>query len=170
MKMPLALLVLLATFPLFAQTVPADAPADHQGSQNVLAEGKDGTVLLHAKDVTVHGSTVRYEPKPEKITIGFWSKAEDWVSWQFDLDKPGTFEVEAMQGCSGGGSEVELEASAQKLAFIVEDTGSFHTFITRKLGTLTLSAGRHILSVKPKNKKGVAVMDLRQVVLRRTKE
>lgn len=173
MKIPLiCLAALAAAYPLFAESpaVPEDAPADHQGSQSVLVEGADGTVLLHAKDVSVHGSTVRYEPKPEKFTIGFWSKVEDWVSWQFDLDKPGKFEVEAMQGCSGGGSEVEIEAGTQKLTFTVEETGSFHTFIVRKLGTLTLPAGRNTLSVRPKSKKGGAVMDLRQILLRRRTE
>jgi hypothetical protein len=34
------------------------------------------------------------------------------------------------------------------------------------VGHVELTAGKHILAVRPKSKKGVAVMDLRRVVLR----
>jgi len=40
-----------------------------------------GDIRLFAKDATVHGATARYEPLPYKNTIGFWTKPEDWVSW-----------------------------------------------------------------------------------------
>jgi arylsulfatase A len=52
------------------------------------------------------------------------------------------------------------------LSFVVEDTGHFQNFIPRTIGTLTLSAGRHRLTVAPQTKPGAAVMDLREVVLK----
>ena len=145
-----------------------DAPADHQGSKQLVAQAADGLITLHAKDVTVHGATVRYEPKPEKNTVGYWSKVEDWVSWEFEVVKAGKFEVEALQGCGkgSGGAEVAFAIGEQVLTLAVEDTGGFQNFVPRKLGTLTLPAGKYTLTVKPKTKPGVAVMDLRQVTLR----
>ncbi len=145
-----------------------DAPADHQGSRQVVAASEDGSFLLHARDASVHGSTVRYEPAPHKNTVGYWTKLEDWVSWEFEVTKPGTYEVEVLQGCGtgSGGAEVEISAGGKSLSFIVDDTGGFQNFVPRKIGVLTLPAGRQTITVKPKTKPGMAVMDLRQIVLR----
>lgn len=127
--------------------------------------------MLHARDVTIHGKTVRYEPEPHKDTIGYWSDVTDWVSWDFDVPAPGTYTVEVLQGCGtgSGGSEVEIAAGAagQRRSFTVRDTGHFQNFIAREVGSFTFDQpGRYTLSVKPKTKPGVAVMDLRRVTLR----
>lgn len=133
-----------------------------------ITQAEDGTVLLHARDVTIHGTTVRYEPQPHKNTIGFWTKQEDWVSWTFAVAKPGTFTVEILQGCGkgSGGAEVVVTIGDQAVPFTVEDTGHFQNFVKRGIGKVTISEpGLVTLTVKPKSKPGVAVMDLRQVLL-----
>jgi len=165
----LALALALATTTLCAQPAAApEAPAAHQGTRQLVAQAADGTVTLAAKDVTVHGTNVRYEPQPQKNTVGYWTNQADWVSWEFEIVKAGSFEVEALQGCGkgSGGAAVAFAVGEQTLAMTVEDTGGFQKFVPRKLGTLTLAAGKHTLTVKPKTKPGVAVMDLRQVTLR----
>ena len=125
-----------------------------------------GDIRLHAKDATVHGTQARYEDASYKNVIGFWTKPEDWVSWDFDVAKAGRYEVEIQQGCSGGGSEVAVEIAGQTLTFIVENTGHFQSMILRTIGAVELPAGKAVLAVKPRIKKGGAVMDLRRVVLR----
>ena len=132
-----------------------------------IQQADDGSILLHAKDVTVHGTMVRYEPQPNKNTVGYWTKKEDWVSWEFDLKKGGRFAVVILQGCGkgSGGAEVEFAIESQKLKTIVQDTGGFQNFVHREIGTVELKAGQHALAVKPLTKPGVAVMDLRQVTL-----
>ena len=101
-----------------------------------------------------------------KRTLGFWVNPTDWASWDFDAAKAGKYEVEVLQGCSGGGSEVAVEVAGQKLAFTVENTGNFQHFILRIIGVVDLPTGKQTLAVKPQSKKGGAVMDLRQVTLR----
>jgi len=125
-----------------------------------------GDIRLLAKDAAVHGETARYEPLPYKNTIGFWTKPEDWVSWDFEVAKAGKYEVEVQQGCGGGGSEVAVEVGGQTLNFTVEGTGHFQNFISRTIGVVDLPEGKQTLAVKPQTKKGAAVMDLRRVVLR----
>ena len=163
----LVLALLTATLPAQTPAEP-DAPANHQGSRQLVAQAVDGSVLLHAKDASVHGANVRYEPKPEKNTLGYWTKAEDWVSWEFEIVKGGKFAVEALQGCGkgSGGAEVAFAVGEQTLTLTVEDTGGFQNFVPKALGTLTLAAGKYTLTVRPKTKPGGAVMDLRQVTLR----
>lgn len=87
--------------------------ASGAGEKVPLTPVADGSVLLHSRDVTIHGKNVRYEPQTNKNTIGYMTKVEDWVSWDFEITKP----------------------------------------------------SRYTLAVKPKVKPGMAVMDLRQVLL-----
>ena len=135
----------------------------------LVPQSADGTVLMHAKDVSIHGATVRYEPQPNKNTVGYWTKVEDWVSWDFQVTRPGRFQVEILQGCGkgSGGSEVAFSVGSQTLTTIVEDTGHFQNFIPRTIGEYNFTQpGRYTLSVRPKTKPGVAVMDLRAVTLK----
>jgi arylsulfatase A-like enzyme len=132
-------------------------------------QAKDGTVTLPARTAEVHGVQLRYEPLPHKNTLGFWTKADDWASWEFTLTTPGAFTVEVLQGCGRGqgGSEVELSVAGQTLAFTVEDTMHFQNFKAREIGKVTLDKpGRYTLEVKPKKKAAAAVMDLRSVTLK----
>jgi arylsulfatase A-like enzyme len=132
-------------------------------------QAANGVVTLPARTADVHGVQVRYEALPHKNTLGFWTRAEDWVSWDFTLTKPGKFTVEILQGCGKGqgGSEVEFSVGGQKLAATVEDTGHFQNFKARTIGTVALDRpGRYTLEVRPRSKPGVAVMDLRSVTLK----
>jgi hypothetical protein len=130
---------------------------------------KDGTITLHARTATVTGVMLRFEPLPHKNTLGFWVNKDDAASFEFTIEKPGTYTVQVLQGCGkgSGGAEVELAVGSSSLTFTVKDTGGFQAFEARDVGTLTIDKpGRHTLTVKAKTKPGVAVMDLRQVVLK----
>ncbi len=146
---------------------------DWRAAMNAAVKGRavrvtsgTGDIRLHPADAQVHGEKLRYEPQPMKRTLGFWVNPNDWASWDFDAAKAGKYEVEVLQGCSGGGSEVAVEVAGQKLSFTVENTGNFQHFIMRTIGVVDLPAGKQTLAVKPQSKKGGAVMDLRQVTLR----
>lgn len=137
-----------------------------------IAQRADGWVDLPAREVTIHGTTVRYEPLAHKNTVGYWTKREDWVSWELAITQPGTFGLTVLQGCGqgSGGSEVEVSLGDQKLRFRVEETGHFQNFVLREIGQIKLGPGRYTLAVKPLSKPGLAVMDLRQVTLRPVRE
>lgn len=166
-------LVLVATTARGQATEVADKdlakePKQTQPDKQPVKQADDGTVLLHAKVATIHGKTVRYEPQPNKNTIGYWTKVEDSVSWDFELARPGTFNVEILQGCGNGsgGSEVEFAVGNQVLKVTVKETGGFQNFVARDIGKLTFDKpGRYTLTVQPKTKPGIAVMDLRSVTL-----
>ena len=127
-----------------------------------------GDIRLHAKDARVHARTMRYEPQPNKNVLGYWTNAADWAEWEFDVAKRGVYEVEIQQGCGdgSGGAEVAVAIGGQSLNFLVQETGHFQHMIQRTIGEVELTAGKHTLAVKPRTKPGVAVMDLRRVVLR----
>jgi arylsulfatase A-like enzyme len=134
-------------------------------------QGTDGVIRLPGRTAVIHGVQVRYEPVPHKDTLGYWTRAEDRVSWDFTVSRAATFTVEALQGCGTGqgGSEVEFDFGRQKLRMTVEDTGSFQKFKSRAIGTVTYEKpGRYTLSVVPIRLAASAVMDLRAVTLRPT--
>jgi arylsulfatase A-like enzyme len=135
-------------------------------------QNKDGVITMHARTALVKGVMLRFEPLPHKNTLGFWVNKDDYATFDFTVTQGGTFTVEVLQGCGAksGGAEVELAVGDEKLTFTVKDTGGFQNFEAREVGTLKIDkAGKYTLTVKAKTKPGVAVMDLRQVVLKPAK-
>ena len=140
------------------------------------SEGKEiiqsgSNILLHSMDSKVNGVTLRYEPASKKRCLGYWSNPSDWASWDFTVNQPGKYKVTVRQGCGKGhgGSTASIILGDQKLSFEVEDTGGFQNWKNLTLGTLQIEeAGLKKLEVRPINKKGVAVMDIQEIIL--TKE
>ena len=160
--------------PVAIETDPADPGKPLKVKSLVLTpapEGKpivqsdDLSITLHARDATVHGVNLRYETKPEKNTLGFWSNPKDWVSWDFELKKPGKYIVFVMYGSSGG-KDIEIALAEQKLNFTTKDTGGYHTFTFFEAGRVSFDKpGTQTLTFKPSPATGGGVMDLRQVIL-----
>lgn len=130
-----------------------------------IVQSDDLSITLHARDATVHGVTLRYEVKPQKNTLGWWSNPADWVSWDFEVKKGGKYIVFVMYG-SGGGKDIEIAVANQKLNFTTKDTGGYHTFTFYEAGRVSFdNLGIQTLTVKPSIKTGGGVMDLRQIIL-----
>ena len=147
-------------YPKSVELIPAGEGGD-------VKQAGDGTVALHAKDATTWSESMRYEPKPEKNCLGFWSDPQDFAEWEFTVDKPGKFAVTVHQGCAGGGgSEVALLLEKQELKFKVQDTGGYQNWTPVSVGELKIDKpGTYRLAVKPQSKNGGAVMDVQKVVL-----
>ncbi len=128
----------------------------------------EGVITLPAGSATTHSDTMRYEPATNKNCLGYWVNPSDTASWQFDVPKAGSYDVELWQGCGRGqgGSTVRVEVGGQSLGFTVEETGHFQNFVPRRLGRVSFAkAGDFTLAIQPQKKAGVAVMDVRQVRL-----
>ncbi len=159
----------------------AALPADHRAafvdgqwrSIESITAGSSNVFYLPASLAETHGTTLRYEPDERKNTLGYWANVDDWASWKIDVRKPATFQVSVLQGCGidSGGAEVAVSLADQTLTFVVEDTGHFQNFKWRDIGQVEITApGEYTLTVKPRTKPGVAVMDLRQIILLPTSE
>lgn len=147
-------------YPKSIELVPA-------GEGDTVKQSEDGSVALLAKDATTWSENMRYEPKPEKNCLGYWTDPQDFAEWEFTVEKPGKFNVAVHQGCGGGGgSDVSVMLDGQKLDFKVKETGGFQNWSTVNAGELKIEKpGTYRLTVKPQNKQGNAVMDVQKVVL-----
>jgi hypothetical protein len=134
----------------------------------------DGVVMLHGRDATVQGTSLRYEPAEEKQTLGFWTRPTDAARWSFTVTQAGEFDVEVLQGCGlgQGGSVMTVAfddgqtAEEKLLEFTVEATGGFQDFRARIVGRVgPLAAGQHALRIMPKQIAKQAACDIRQVRL-----
>jgi hypothetical protein len=128
-------------------------------------QGIDGTIELAAGDATTFSKKMRYEPKKEKDCLGFWTEADDWAQWRFAVHTAGKFEMRIFQGCGGGnaGSEVGVWIDGTEHKFTVIDTGGFQSWKAVDLGTVELTKGDHLVSIKPNTKVGKAVVDIQKV-------
>jgi len=132
------------------------------------AQLSGGRIVLHSSGAKAHGEKLHYEEQEKKNTLGFWVNPADWASWDFEVQRPGTYAIHIWQGCGkgSGGSEVEIKCAGQSSRFTVEDTGHFQNFKEREIGKVTFDkAGPQALEVRALSKPGGAVMDLRQIVL-----
>ncbi len=154
-----------------AQMMRPNPEYDPAAAWNLLFQNKDGSLVLPASLAEVHGSMLRYEPPPHKNTLGYWTRAEDWIAWDVKVERPGNFRVVLRHGCGNGsgGSEVEISIAGKTLPFTVKETGGFQNWVQTEIGTVDLPAGRHSLSIRPKAKKGAAVMDVQTVLLQPVK-
>ncbi|MBS0203009.1 MAG: sulfatase-like hydrolase/transferase [Planctomycetes bacterium] len=130
--------------------------------------GKDGTITMHSSTADVNGIMLRYEPLPNKDTLGYWVRQEDWASFEFTVIRPGKYHLIPHVGCgTNGGSLVQFEVAGQSFPLTVPATGGFQKFVPQDLGVVTFDKpGRYTLTIKPQKKEGVAVMDVRVVVLK----
>lgn len=132
------------------------------------AQGADGAITLPAASATTWSENMRYEPKPEKNCLGFWTDADDFAEWEFQAEKPGRYKVTVSYGCGGGnhGSEVELKLNGQTLKWTTQDTGGFQKWQEVALGEVEVKGpGPQRLVIDPVNKVKSAVLDVQKVVL-----
>lgn len=137
-------------------------------SSDAIQPSADGSITLNAKSATTWSEVMRYEPKPEKNCLGFWTNPADFAEWEFISSKPGRYRVTVTQGCGpqNGGSQVDVRMNGQRVNFTVAETKGFQDWKDIDVGILEVKEpGLQRLVIQPLDKKGKAVMDIQKVVL-----
>ncbi len=133
-----------------------------------LKQAADGTLSLKAAEAEITGGAKLETKSGNEQNIGFWTSPDDSVQWAAQLTKPGTFDVEVNYACDPkSGGKYTLNAGGQKLTVTIAPTQSWGDFVTSKVGQLKLEkAGAITLEIKPVEKVGEGLMNLRAVVLK----
>ncbi len=151
-----------------ASVVVASVDGDIRPVQSVLTQAQDGSLRLTADDVEIHGATAHVEGESER-NIGFWTDASDSVSWTARITHPGVYQVEVAQACpdDAAGTEYTLSAGDQTVTGKVVPTGGWQTYKSVPVGKFKLDqAGSLNIKLVPGKLKGMAVMNLRTVILK----
>ncbi len=127
----------------------------------------DGTIIFSALDAKVDGKVAKLESHPGNHRIGFWSRVEDTVSWDYKATRPGTYAAELTYSLATGESVVAFDYAGTKIEAKLKPTGSWYRYTTIPLGKFYVEkAGKQRLKVRPVSKIGGAVMNLKAVTLR----
>ena len=150
-------------------------PAEEQSSEKTQEpEGKTTAkpvapvIRLKAARATIHDVQFA-ERDTQNGCIRQWRSRKEWLSWACDVPAAGTYQVEVCFACGpeSAGTRYVVRIGRRSVSGQVRSTGSWNTFETDTLGTVTLDqAGPCRLSVKPLEQPAVAVMSLRSVLLR----
>jgi len=115
--------------------VPAAAPA--------------AGLRLSAAQAAIHGAELRYEAGPDRDSLGYWTRADDWAQWQLVVPQPGRFQVRAEIAALAAG-RFEVAVGDQVLEGHAPTTADYGRFETVELGTVELPVpGPTHLAVRP---------------------
>ncbi len=146
-----------STIVLQFEGVPQILPA-------LIAQKRDGSVVLSAGEARLHGGTFQYESGGQLDNIGYWTTPEDWADWEFKVTRPGEFTVSASIAALASG-DFEISVGGQTLLCAAPNTGSYTSFASVKLGVVKITTkGNAVLAVQPV-KDGWQPMNLRSVHL-----
>ncbi|HUI57752.1 MAG TPA: alpha-L-fucosidase [Bryobacteraceae bacterium] len=139
---------------------------DIEGTTNVdpsLEQQPDHTITLPAKLGAFHksaGSDVRLDSRG---VAERWTRAGDWMEWEFKVNHPGEFEIEVVTSQQkygngwDGGQRVRLQVGAQELSAVIADNGKednptnpYWPYVISKLGRTRLDRpGKVAASLRP---------------------
>ena len=126
-------------------------------------------IRLSPGRATILGEGAKPRFDRRKDFLGSWNNHKTWLQWQVDLTEGGDYAVEIVMACPRGsaGSTYVVEVGAQELKVMVVATGGWEMFQTCRLGVVSIaSPGATTVSLRPIQKSGDAVMNVRAVVLR----
>lgn len=142
------------------------------------AQFAGGRITFSALDGQVQGAKAKLESHPGNHRVGFWTAADDRVSWDFKPTRWGRYDLELTYSADGGdGTTVWVEiankkSGNQKFTFTRPSTGSWYRYRTLSVAQSIYleNSEPFTLSVGCSELKGVAVMNLKSVTLRPTFE
>jgi len=104
----------------------------------VVAPDANGCLTFRAEDAVLHGHQLRLETQGGKADIGFWERAEEWVSWNARVEKPRKYTVMATIAAADGPGEFVVQAADQTFTAKVPATSGWNTFSTNQIGEVVI--------------------------------
>jgi alpha-L-fucosidase len=124
----------------------------------------NGSYVLSADAADLHGDQIKTEAQGGQPNIGFWDKADEWVSWKVKFEKPGSYKVSASTASPNGDIEFVVEGSGQQLAGKAPQTGAWTEFREIEVGQLKIEqAGDQTIKLRPKDASTWKAINLRFV-------
>jgi alpha-L-fucosidase len=141
-----------------------DGPPEAESIAFALRPKTGGHFELLAGDADINGKA-----RIEEDFIGHWRDTETTVSWQLNAPAAGDYEVTIVYSTdnkkSVGATYVVAVADSQLSGKVSPTAGTFRAFNTETLGKVKLKSGEQTLTIKPTDKPGESVMNLKEIRL-----
>jgi len=127
-----------------------------------------GTLTLSADTAQLHGDQIRQEEQGGQPSIGYWDRADEWVSWKVQFTQAGTFKVSACCATVHSDSEFVVEVAGQQVTGKVAQTEGWADFRVLDLGQVDVKQpGEQVVKVRPRDADTWKAINLRSVTLTR---
>jgi putative heme-binding domain-containing protein len=135
------LLAFLTSHKPAARVFPGNRP-------EIIVPVKDVLTLL-ATNAEIYGEQICFEASLRNI--GYWHGLADHVTWTVRLKQEGTYDVYLEWACApeSAGNRYSLDGEQPLLQGQVASTGGWDKYQQQKIGTITLSASDHRLTLRP---------------------
>ena len=141
-------------------------PAPLKATPVMITPDTMGRLTFGADDATLHGTGLKLEEQGGQPDIGYWDNAEEWVSWNAQTAKPGTYQVSATIAAASGDAEFVVGVGGENLSAKIPQTAGWDKFSTTDLGTVEIkSAGDLTVSVRAKDAASWKPLNLNSVRL-----
>jgi alpha-L-fucosidase len=132
----------------------------------IITPDAQGRLTFGADDATLHGDQLKLEEQGGKPDIGFWDKAEEWVSWNAKISRPGKYQVTATIAAASGEANFVVAIGAENLAAKIPATDGWEHFVTADLGTVELKqTGDLVVKVRAKDAASWRAINLNAIQL-----
>ena len=136
-----------------------------QAATTIRSEA-NGSYMLGADAVELHGNQIKQETQGSQPNIGFWDKADEWVSWKVKFPKAGTYKVSASAASPNGDVEFIVESASSQIPAKTTQTGSWAEFRETDIGQLKIEqSGDQTIKVRPKDAASWKAINLRFIKL-----
>lgn len=117
----------------------------------VVMQEADGGLNFRAETAAIHGENPRLELRGTDGVIVNWLTADDWLSWDFNVVKPGFFQVEIVYAADAAmaGGTYTLSVEDQEQTRSVKDTGGPGSFGSDTFYLVITRSGPQTLTVRP---------------------
>ncbi len=111
-----------------------------------------GCLIFGAADATLHGQQLKLEEQGGKPDIGYWDRADEWVSWNARLDKPRKYIVSVTIAAANGLGEFVVQAGNQTFTATVPQTPGWDKFLTSQIGEVVITRpGEFTVTIRAKD-------------------
>jgi alpha-L-fucosidase len=124
--------------------------ADEQAE--TVTPDADGNLTLTTETAVLHGQQLRFEARGGQENIGFWDRADEWVSWKVRVPASATYEVTARCAAAAGPTEFALEIAGEQLQGKAAATGDWDRYAEVPVGTVRIETpGEYEVKVRPQS-------------------
>ncbi|HJN09761.1 MAG TPA: PVC-type heme-binding CxxCH protein [Pirellulaceae bacterium] len=155
----------LADVLLYLQGPPVPQKQFPGNEPQVSPMRDDGSIRLLAMHARIYGPNLVFEQKYRNL--GWWSSPQDHAVWQVRVAEAGKYRVTMDYACDNGaaGDQFVLRVAAQALRGVVQGTGTWDNYRSASLGTFSLPAGLHEVTMRSDGAISSAMIDLRSIRL-----